>query len=79
MTNLQTEQLLGINFNELNNTIEFSDGYQFIEVSKEYAFKNWMKMEIYAYNTDEETERLIESIEDIEDFDVFGMEFIENA
>ena len=79
MTNLQTEQLLGINFDELNNVIQFSDGYQFMEVSKEFTFKNWMNMEIYAYNTDEETERLIESIEDIEDFDVFGMEFIEKA
>tara|TARA_R110002050_G_scaffold20745_1_gene58325 strand:+ start:369 stop:608 length:240 start_codon:yes stop_codon:yes gene_type:complete len=79
MTSLQTEQLLGINFDELNNVIEFSDGYQFMEVSKEFAFKNWMNMEIYAYNTDEETERLIESISDVEDFEVFGMEFVEKT
>jgi len=36
--------------------------------------KNWATMEIYGINVSEETESLIESLEDIKRFECFGIE-----
>ena len=55
--------------------IEFSDGFKFKEVSKDYALKNWKGQEIYAINLDDESERLIESENDIKDYDMFAVEY----
>jgi len=54
--------------------ITFSDGYKFQEVSKSFAEKNWDKIEIYGINISEESEGLIDSKNDIEDYDNFGIE-----
>ena len=59
---------------EKGGFITFSDGYKFQEVSKSFAEKNWDKMEIYGINISEESEGLIDSKNDIEDYDNFGIE-----
>jgi len=54
--------------------IAFSDGHKFEKVSEAFAMKNWATMEIYGINVSEETEALIESLEDIKRFECFGIE-----
>lgn len=55
--------------------IEFSDGFKYNEVSKAYAKKNWNNEQIYGLRPDEDSEALIESASDIDDFDTFGVEY----
>jgi len=54
--------------------IEFSDGYKFREVNKQYAIDNWNTEDIYAINIDDESERVIYNENDISDYDTFGVE-----
>jgi hypothetical protein len=54
--------------------ITYDDGYQFKKVSKQYARENWQNEEIFAINLDDQTERVIESEDDIDSFDLFGVE-----
>jgi len=54
--------------------IVLDDGHELNRVSKDYAMKNWRKEEIYAINLQDGTERVIESKEDVEQFDTFGTE-----
>jgi len=61
---------------EVDEVIEFSDGYQFKRVSKDWAKKNWDKREVYAINLDDETERLIEDGSELNDFQDFGIEML---
>ena len=63
---------------EKGGIISFSDGFIFKEVSKEYAKKNWNKREIFGINQSEETEGLIDSSDDLEDFDTFGIDISES-
>lgn len=54
--------------------ITFSDGHKFEKVSETFTIHNWTLMDIYGINVSEETEALIESLEDIADFECFGIE-----
>jgi len=58
-----------------NNIIEFSDGYKFKKVSKDYAAKNFNKIEIFGIDLSNESESLIESKNDLNSFNTFGIEF----
>ena len=54
--------------------IEFTDGFKFEKVSKDYALNNWHKEEIFGINTSEESEGLIDSKDDIESYEEYGKE-----
>lgn len=54
--------------------IEFKDGFTFKKVSKEYAEKNFENENIFGINVSQETESLIESKRDLDEFEVFGIE-----
>jgi len=54
--------------------ITYDDGYQFKEVSEQYARENWQNEDIFAINLDDQTERVIESEDDIDDYELFGVE-----
>jgi len=56
--------------------ITFDDGFQFNEVSEQYARDNWKNKEIFGINEDEQTESLIEYEFDIDRFSVFGTEIL---
>jgi hypothetical protein len=58
-----------------NNIIEFSDGYKFKKVTKDYAAKNFNKIEVFGIDLSNESEGLIESKNDLNSFDTFGIEF----
>jgi hypothetical protein len=58
----------------VDELIEFSDGFTFKKVSKEYAEKNFENEEIFGINVSEETEALIESKDDLDAFETFGIE-----
>jgi hypothetical protein len=53
--------------------ITFDDGFEFAEVSEEYARNNWQTERIFAIDLDSQTERVIEAESDIDDFDQFGL------
>jgi hypothetical protein len=59
---------------ESEKYIIFSDGHKFEKVSETFAMHNWAIMPIYGINVSEETESLIESLEDIAGFECFGIE-----
>jgi hypothetical protein len=59
---------------ESEKYITFSDGHKFEKVSETFTMENWATMEIYGINVSEETEALIESLEDIAGFECFGIE-----
>lgn len=54
--------------------IKYDDGYEFIEVSKEYAKKNWKDKEIFGIELESQSEAVIESEEDLDQFELFGVE-----
>jgi len=54
--------------------ITMSDGHQFKKVSKTFAKKNWNKVEIFGINQDEDYEGVIDSKDEIENYDDFGVE-----
>lgn len=56
------------------NIITMADGFQFEEVSEDYAKKNWKKQEIYRVDVDNDVEGLIEDESAFGKGNVFGIE-----
>jgi len=52
----------------------FDDGFEFIALTPYEALKSWYKNElVYALNLEEQTEREIESVDDFDQFENFGV------
>lgn len=53
--------------------IEYADGYQYKKVSRAYVQKHWEDEEIFGIHLEDNSEALIESESDIDDFEYFGI------
>ena len=59
---------------KIGKIITYNDGYKFKIVTKNYTLKNWNKKNIYGLDINSQSESLIESKSDINNFDIFGIE-----
>lgn len=55
--------------------ITYSDGFKWEVVPNTFAKNNWDNQEIFGLNVSEETEALIESENDLNEFNVFAVEY----
>ena len=61
------------------SVIKFDDGYEFKEVSKEYAKKNWNEKEIFGIELASQSEAVIEEESDLDRFELFGVGLYANG